>query len=114
MGEDVLARTLTLGLIAIVVPLALRLMTGKAAANGRVRYAAVARWIVAVCALLTLVATALAATSSGEGNARGALVLGALAALGVCTALELWRVNHSYNRKGIDLSHRANASLQHM
>lgn len=91
-----------LGLIAIVVPLALRLMSGSAAANGRVRYTGIARWIIAVCASLPLVAAALAATSSREGDARGALILGALAALGICGALAFWRVNHSYNDKGID------------
>lgn len=102
MSEDLLTRALTLGLIAIVVPLALRMMSGKAAATGRVRYSAVARWLVAVCALLAAAATALASASSQMGAARGAIALGAVSLLSLCAALEFWRVNHSYNDKGIE------------
>lgn len=102
MSEDLATRALTLALIAIVVPLALRAMSGKAAATGRVRYSAAARWIVALCGLSLLVAAAFATASSRTGDARGALVLGALAALAVGAALEFWRVNHSYDDKGIE------------
>ncbi|MFZ5892541.1 MAG: hypothetical protein ACOY0T_15890 [Myxococcota bacterium] len=102
MSGDLATRALTLALIAIIVPLALRAMSGKGAATGRVRYSTAARWIVALCGLFMLVAAAVATASSRTGDARGALVLGALAALGIGAALEFWGVNHSYDNKGIE------------
>jgi hypothetical protein len=101
MREDVLARALTLGLIALVVPIALRAIAGKTATNGSVRYSGGARWFAAIFSLLFLAATVFAATSSARGAAVGASIFAAFVGLGVFLLLEFSRVKHSYDDKGI-------------
>jgi hypothetical protein len=52
MRDDLMARALTLGLIALVVPFALRSMSGGVALPRRVRYSRIARGIAVLFPLL--------------------------------------------------------------
>jgi hypothetical protein len=104
--NDVLTRGLAVGLIFILVPLAIRALTGQPGAQGRarLRYSRAAR-AMGVVMLLPYVA-AIVAVVLQERALRAdelrvvATMLVVLPGLGLLLVVELFRVNHDYGARG--------------